>query len=73
MRAQMEQLQRVASLCVALEWVAAYPDLAGRDAVLRLIGEEVSTTIQGVIYAVKVGGVQSGTTTSPLKPVVRDG
>ncbi|WP_444933603.1 hypothetical protein ACJJIQ_23650 [Microbulbifer sp. ANSA003] len=56
MKSQMEQLQRVASLCVALEWVAAYPDLAGRDAVLKLIGEEVSTTIQGVIYSVESKG-----------------
>ncbi|WP_444917477.1 hypothetical protein [Microbulbifer sp. JMSA003] len=56
MKAQMDQLQRVASLCVALERVTGCPDLAGRDAVLKLIGEEVSTTIQGVIYSVESKG-----------------
>ncbi|WP_444896956.1 hypothetical protein [Microbulbifer sp. SSSA005] len=45
MKAQMDQLQRVVSLCVALEWATGCPDLAGRDAVLKLMGEEVSTTI----------------------------
>ncbi|WP_444945022.1 hypothetical protein ACJJIK_10600 [Microbulbifer sp. ZKSA006] len=52
-RMQMEQLQRVASLCTALEWVTSCPDVSARDAVLRLIGEEVSATIQGVIYSIE--------------------
>ncbi|WP_444933435.1 hypothetical protein [Microbulbifer sp. JTAC008] len=56
MKAQMDQLQRVTNLCVALEWVTGCPDLAGMDAVLKLIGEEVSTIIQGVIYSVESKG-----------------
>ncbi|WP_444908053.1 hypothetical protein ACJJIR_08745 [Microbulbifer sp. SSSA008] len=55
-KAQVEQLQRVAGLCVALERVTGCPDLAGMDAVLKLIGEEVSTTIQGVIYSAESKG-----------------
>ncbi|WP_444942758.1 hypothetical protein ACJJIK_10955 [Microbulbifer sp. ZKSA006] len=55
-RMQMEQLQRVARLCAALEWVTTCPDLDTKDAVLQLIGEEVSATIQGVIYAVESKG-----------------
>lgn len=58
--AQIEELHRVRGLSSGLDWVLMCPDPNARQALLALVAEEITATIDGVVYVMEARAGSAG-------------
>jgi len=53
MQTQMRELYRVRGLSAGLDWILMCPDPGARQALLELVAEEITASVDGVVYALQ--------------------
>ncbi|AQQ67497.1 hypothetical protein Mag101_07475 [Microbulbifer agarilyticus] len=57
--AQVSELRRLRNLSSGVDWILMCPDLNARKVLLELVMEDITATLDGVVYAIEASRVSN--------------